>query len=224
MKVHSADMPYLTGEKLSSGKRFKIGGCQRFVSRETILTELVRNKSVLHVGCADHMDEILKKRESNCYLHDLLATSAEKLVGVDTNQEALNTMKSIGMELVYHPDEFPENSSFDYVLIPDVIEHVENVKEFLLDISKYRSKYYVFTTPNAYRLQNRLLFQSELINTDHRYWFSPYTILKCLIDSGYIIEGFYYTDKMYLRSPLKSLIKFLFPICRDGLVITCSRE
>lgn len=82
----------------------------------------------------------------------------------------------------------------------------------------------LLTTPNALRLRNRRLWTAELVNTDHRYWFSPYTLAKSLVDADLSPTSFWYTDvarftRGTLVRPWEVLLKRRFPLCRDGLAV-----
>jgi 2-polyprenyl-3-methyl-5-hydroxy-6-metoxy-1,4-benzoquinol methylase len=209
-------MAYLAGDGIANSHWVKIPK-QPLIARNILLTQLAQGKTVLHIGCADHPELIEKKRQAGNYLHDMLAKVATKVLGCDVNQAALTKMGNLGIQDLYTPDTVP-NIAFDVVLVPDVIEHVPNVQDFLASLRRYKAGQIVITTPNAYRLVNRKLWQQELINTDHRYWFSPYTLSKTVVEAGYTVEAFYYTD-VIARNPLKNLLRRQFPLCRDGLAI-----
>jgi hypothetical protein len=220
MKLDNRTSEYLDGKNLSNGAEFVIDKSALW-SRNDLLQELALDKKVLHYGCADHVALILSKRAAGTYLHDLLHAKAETLVGVDLNVEALNEMKKLDIDNLYHPDDLP-HVKFDIVMIPDVIEHVSDVGTFLSNLRKIDAKHFVFTTPNAYRIRNRLSFRTELINTDHKYWFSPYTLSKCLNDSGFLIKEIFYTDSLSKKQPIRNIIKINYPLSRDGLLAIAS--
>lgn len=55
----------------------------------------------------------------------------------------------------------------------------------------------VITVPNAFSWTNikMALKGRECINTDHRYWFSPYTISKIAYNAGLTPETIMYADQ-----------------------------
>lgn len=222
MNFNKETLAFLRGESISNGHKIKVDW-QKLVSRNTLLVDLCKEKTVLHLGCADHIDLIEKKRKRGNYLHDLIQSSAKKIVGCDVNENALLKMRELGISDLYTPDNLPIQT-YDTVIIPDVIEHIGDVKQFLLSIKKYDASEFVFTTPNAYRLINRKYWQHELINTDHHYWFSPYTLSKILIDANFDIKNIYYTDSFSLFTPIGNLLKFIFPLTRDGLLIVATKN
>lgn len=222
MLIDNTAKDYLLGSKLSNGHKFPVLKSELY-ERNELLVKLVAQKKILHLGCADHIELIAKKRESGRYLHDLLVKSASLVIGADVNQPALDEMRKFGIENLYHVDAIPENVKFDLILVPDVIEHIGDVRQFLASLGKYKCPI-IITTPNAYRLANRFKFKGELVNTDHKYWFSPYTLAKSIYDAGYQIDDYYYTDTLSLRSPIKSILKFIYPLVRDGLVVVFNKR
>jgi hypothetical protein len=82
----------------------------------------------------------------------------------------------------------------------------------------------VLTTPNAFRYQAALqsLRGQEIINSDHRYWFSPYTLAKVMWRAGYrdIRLHAIWAEKPrpMWKGRLKGLIGGAVPAMRDVLV------
>lgn len=208
---------FLSGREFSSGHRFQIGRARR-EGRNDLITRLARGRRVLHVGCADHAPLIEEKRKQGTYLHDALTQVAEHVVGLDTNEAALEDMRRLGLTGLYHPSYLPSDLAFDLIVAADVIEHVGDVDSFLRSLHVHDCEILV-TTPNALRMANRLSWRSELVNTDHRYWFSPYTLSKAIREAGYEVTNVSYTDDFPRRQPLRSALKAKFPLCRDGLAV-----
>ena len=81
---------------------------------------------------------------------------------------------------------FTTTNDWDFVLLGEIIEHVDNPVDFLKSIKdKFKpfSKKIIITAPNAYSYTHVLSYienNVELINSDHRFWFTPYTILKLM--------------------------------------------
>lgn len=208
---------YLSGRTFSNSGEFRIGRTP-LIDRVTLITDLARGKRVMHLGCADHLPLIQQKRADGSYLHDRIADVSQHLVGVDTNAAALGEMRAAGIDNLYLPEDVPADLELDLVVAPDVIEHVGNVEDFL----KYAGSFgcpVLITTPNALRMENRTRFRSELVNTDHRYWFSPYTLARSVVAAGFTIDECYYTGGFAKRTPLRSLARMYFPVSRDGLAI-----
>lgn len=217
MNIDNEVVEYLLGRKISNGYTFQVPAQREMFNRNELLRTLATGKNVLHVGCVDHVELIEKKRQSGQYLHDMLCGSANSVVGVDSNADGIYAMRDLGIPDLYSIDDFPPDLKFDLILIPDVIEHVGNVKDFL-SLWKSHECPIVISTPNAYRLANRLQFRGELVNTDHKYWFSPYTLSRSVWEAGFEVVKYWYVDTSSIRRPFSSLIKYMYPLTRDGIV------
>ena len=102
--------------------------------------------------------------------------------------------RSLGFDNVQQLDIFSaeapaalQHQAPDVVLVPDVIEHLSDPAAFLrrLRLCLPQAQFLV-SVPNGLSLRNacHTLRGREQINTDHRAWFSPFTLLKVLADAG----------------------------------------
>jgi len=219
MKLDPDTLAALDGTSFSSGRRFDLGNRGRAPRRNERLHDLVRGKRVLHVGCCDHLDLIRAKVAQGVYLHQGLCQAASHCVGVDVNATGVALLHELGFAEVYLPQDVPP-AEFDVCLLADVIEHVGDVVSFLRSMRRYRFRELVVVTPNVFRLGN-LVTSGELVNTDHRYWFSPFTLCKVLVDAGYLpvrVE-LCHTDHVSWRGALKARLLDLAPKFRDTLIV-----
>jgi len=105
---------------------------------------------------------------------------------------------------------------FDYVLIPDVIEHLADPLGFLTGLRKHYGDSFqkvLLSVPNAFWVMNfrNATKQVEIVNTDHYLWFSPYTVVKYLYNSGLISHN--YNSKTTTgrgNVTMKSIVNFLY--------------
>jgi 2-polyprenyl-3-methyl-5-hydroxy-6-metoxy-1,4-benzoquinol methylase len=213
---------YLNEAEFSNGAAFTVGSGE-LIPRNELIVRLARGKRVLHVGCADHAPLIEAKRREGRYLHDLIDRAAVSVTGLDVNEDALEEMRRLGIAELYTPATLPADRGFDLVVAADVIEHVHDVDQFLRSLAGYGAPILV-TTPNALRLRNRHLWNAEIVNTDHRYWFSPYTLAKSIVDADLTPTSFWYTDvkgldRGTLVRPWELYLKRRYPLCRDGLAV-----
>jgi 2-polyprenyl-3-methyl-5-hydroxy-6-metoxy-1,4-benzoquinol methylase len=118
---------------------------------------------------------------------------------------------------------------FDYIYIPDVIEHIGNPVDFLESIRdrfKTNVEKIILTTPNAFRWNNFMnSFKTiEVVNTDHRFWFTPFTLSKIVTDAGYEINklGYFEHGSLSRRQVFRKYILNRFPAFRDTLIIEIS--
>ena len=213
---------FLSGTTFSNAHRFELGNAGRAPRRVERLVELCRGQRVLHVGCCDHLDLIRAKVQQGVYLHQNLCSVAARCVGMDISVPGVVLLQEIGFPEVYVPDDVPDDE-YDICLLADVIEHVGNVVSFLQSMRRYRFKRLVVATPNAFRLRN-FLSSGELINTDHRYWFSQYTLCKVLVDAGYTPQRveLCHGDHVSAQGALLARVLDWLPKYRDTLIVESS--
>ena len=220
---------YLEGKKFSTALKyppFDQAGT-RLVARDVLIEELVRGRSVLHIGCCDHIPNIVAKHGQSLLLHQKLRKVTTNLVGVDINEEGIQLLRELGEEDVYTYEEFNDSDfrelRFDICLVPDVIEHVENPSEFIKSIKdNYCFDRLIVTTPNAYALKWAISCSYEKINSDHLCYFSPYTLTKVLHKNGFNRVGQYFTTNPPRYNFLKSIFLKKFPLKRSDLVFVAN--
>jgi len=200
------DIPdYLHGEKFSNGLAIAISHSgEPVIDRFQIIESLCANKNIIHLGCVDHLPLINKKIEQNIWLHARLCKCANRCLGVDINGEGINfIINNLGYNDVIYgnimEDDIEEikNNKWDYLVLGEILEHVDDPCLF---ISRIREKYQgnidriIVTVPNAFSWQNITYTFShrECINTDHRFWFTPYTLAKVLSRANISVEQFYF--------------------------------
>lgn len=209
MTIKDDDLQYLDGSSYLNTFDFKLNiGDEdyRFISKIDYLEQLVQDKKIMHVGCVDHnMESIEKKIKKNKWLHAILDKSSKECLGIDIKEDEIKAIREKFNFDVHALDittkhDVITSRNFDYLLLPDVLEHIGNPVEF---IAKVRENYkenidkLVITVPNGF---NHKTFKQaanniEVINTDHRFWFTPYTIAKVLFDAGFEIEEVLTYDK-----------------------------
>jgi hypothetical protein len=98
-------------------------------------------------------------------------------------------------------DDFPEitDNKWDYAVFGEIIEHIDDPVHFL---KTFRQRFggsvngFIVTVPNIYNKHHfsNMLKYREVINSDHRYWFTPYTISKILVTAGYTPEKIIFSN------------------------------
>ena len=227
MNLDAETLDYLHGRRFSNGRIFDLGNKGPTLRRSDRLLQLVQGLRILHVGCCDHLPLIHEKRARGLYLHENLCRVATQCVGVDTNAEGVALLRSTGFPETYAPDDAPlcsvvdgKEQAYDICLLADVIEHVGNPVEFLAGMKRYRFNRLIVVTPNAFRWRNSLP-GGEAINTDHRFWFTPYTLCKVLVDAGYEPQRaeLCHSDYVRWRGALAANLFGRVPRWRDTLLI-----
>lgn len=213
------DLDFLFGRRFSNGRAFALGNRGRASRRGDRLVELARGRRLLHVGCCDHLPLVREKLAQGIYLHHNLAKVAHRCVGVDTSAEGIALLRSMGFAEVFGPDQVPDDR-YDTCMLADVIEHVGDPVSFLRSMRRYRFTEIVVATPNAFRWRN-ILPGPELINTDHRFWFTPFTLCKVLVDAGYepLAVELCHGDYATWRGAFAARVVDFVPRWRDSLIV-----
>jgi 2-polyprenyl-3-methyl-5-hydroxy-6-metoxy-1,4-benzoquinol methylase len=97
------------------------------------------------------------------------------------------------------PDRLLAAPAWDLLVAGEIVEHLDNPVDFLSRVNRnlrHHCREIVVTVPNAFSLQNFLGARrhEERINSDHRFWFTPYTLAKILTRSGYRPATFEYVN------------------------------
>ena len=221
MKIDTTVLDHLMGKSFSNSFVIRLPE-ERITprSREDAIVSKISGSSVIHMGCADHIDLIDKKIASGKWLHKLITESASKSIGIDNNVEATEYIRKLGFDNVLTADimsnEVSEVSAnnWDWVVFGELLEHIGNPVEFL---STFRVKYghrvnkFLISVPSVYtsaQFRNMKKY-SEVINSDHRFWFTPYTICRVLTDAGYAPDEVSFTNLQSLNLTQLTLRKLL---------------
>jgi len=226
---------YLSGKDFSSGIKIRYyHHDEKLLGRNDFLKGIVKNKNIIHVGFVDHIPLIKKKIDSKKWLHSILTDSSKKCIGVDINEDGVNYVKKeFGIDNVITVDLIKDRvpgilkkDHWNIIILADVIEHINSPVEFLEQIRKKYSPLcdsMLITTPNAFKLGNiiNIFKNSEIINSDHRFWFTPYTLAKIAVASGLKITMF--TLVQHGSLPKKNIFKkYLlnkYPLLRDTIAM-----
>lgn len=194
------DLSYLKGEQFSSIYLFKLKGHSQPVNRMTWLKHTLAGKKVIHFGCVDHLPLIEERRKAHAWLHEEITKVCTRVVGVDIVQDGIDYMNAHGFE-AYNANvvtqEVPDAikaEKWDYLVAGEVLEHIGDPVQFLKAIQAKYGPYtenIIVTVPNAFSYTNfrRALKNTEMINSDHRFWFTGFTLAKVAADAGIKIEG-----------------------------------
>ena len=183
---------------------------------------MLETKKILHIGFADHLDLIDKRMKDGTWFHSHVMNAAKEAFGLDMDCTAVEYIKrSYNVPNIYcgSVENVPKelDKEWDVVLIPEVIEHVDNPVTFLKSVKdNLRFKELVITAPNALSFRNFVRAKSNLeqINSDHRYWFTPYTLAKILT-----ISGFNVVEIRMMERSMPSIKKCRFSIFKTTIVI-----
>jgi len=212
MTFDAGTVDYLKGKKFSNSISVPLPYFESIPNRVEFVTNLARGKRVVHLGCLDHLPLIDDKVARRQWLHKELTEVAAQCLGVDIDEEALQHVKTKhGFTNILLGDftkiRFTEitGQKWDYAILGELLEHIDNPVAYLSDIRKNYSDSIdklIITVPNAWtRTTMRMATQSiEIINSDHRYWFTPYTLAKVLMQAGMMTEEIYFANRVPLST------------------------
>jgi hypothetical protein len=214
MKLDTELFKFLKGEKFSNSLVIDIDR-EKFpsISREDFITSVISGCDVIHLGCSDHVGIINEKIKANKWLHKLITDNSKSCLGIDIDPASIDYLKNIlGYTNVRQgdvtKDSFPEITAkeWDYVVFGELIEHLNNPVEFLESFKNRfgrNIKKFIITVPSVYtkgQTKNIMKYR-EVINSDHRFWFTPYTISKILSAAGYSPETISFANMYPLGTP-----------------------
>jgi hypothetical protein len=145
--------------------------------REKVFKPYLSDKDVLHIGCTDNP---IFNPDTN--LHIKISSITKTLDGMDLDKEGLKTLNNLCKGNYYTSLMECSKNKYDTILVPETIEHVENIGIFLKEINSLNADTYIITGPNAFNEFARNPYYrkdsnfTEAVHPDHNCWFSPYTL------------------------------------------------
>lgn len=174
------------------------------LGRLEVFRYLCEGKRVLHVGCADW--PITDPATS---LHLALEPYCAVLDGLDVHVEALEQLAPYAKGRLFSGFEQVEDR-YDMVLVPEVLEHVPNVAEFMQQLQAVDAECFLISVPDAYQCQTRHFdFVSEsqtfveVVHPDHNVWYTPYTFSNTIQKySDLVVERMWFFNRISLLALL----------------------
>jgi predicted SAM-dependent methyltransferase len=198
--IYSAYGNFLSGKKLDVGRRFHDLSVPKIVDRLEYIHWRCKGKKVLHIGCLDHPEIILERVKDQTWLHGIVSRVAELCVGIDIDSSGcdlvwrelgIKNIQLLDLSKLLEESDLTElrKTQWDLILCPELLEHITNHQQFLQNlhnVSHSKTKLIV-TVPNAFRFANFInaLRGFESINSDHKYWFTFYTLSRMLTAGGW---------------------------------------
>lgn len=173
-------------------------------SRIDVFGKLCQGKRVLHVGCADW--PITNPATS---LHLALEKVCATLDGVDPHAEALEQLAPFTKGRLFSRLE-DVTDSYDLVLVPEVMEHVPNVPEFLEQLQAIDATSFLISVPDAFQCRGRHFDYLdttqtfvEVVHPDHNVWYTPYTFANTIRKySGFTLQKMWFFNRISLLALL----------------------
>jgi hypothetical protein len=170
------------------------------LNRFDVFRQICANRRVLHVGCVDWP---ITSLESS--LHLFLDQHCAALDGFDVHDDAFAVMQPHLKGRLFSSWEQVQDE-YDLVLVPEVLEHVPNVAEFLAAIGRVRAPHVVLTVPDAYQCFRRHFDYDpetktfvEVVHPDHNNWYTPFTLSNTLNKyTDWALKGLWFFNSISL--------------------------
>jgi hypothetical protein len=146
-------------------------------NRFDFFEQMTKNKKVLHFGCTDW--PIFSPSYN---LHIKLSKSAKEIHGFDIDEEGIDNLKKYVDQKYFTDFNQIKNEKYEICLVPETIEHVDDVKTFLISLSSVNADVFYITAPNCFSKEHikRNFYGKnyfiEVVHPDHNCWYSPYTL------------------------------------------------
>lgn len=203
-------------------------------SRDGLILDLCAGKRVLHVGAADSPYSA-EKLASGLLLQVELARVASRLVGIDSDREAVELLRRAGVPDLTHADlESFEDPGLEPELIVfgETLEHLDNPGHGLdVLVGGMRAETrLLISTPNLTSLYNawQAVRRRETVHPDHRVGFT-YGLLKQLCEAhGLELERFWFTfldrERTDWKERLWRRVSRRLPGLSETLLALCRRS
>jgi 2-polyprenyl-3-methyl-5-hydroxy-6-metoxy-1,4-benzoquinol methylase len=159
---------------------------QRLNSRvQDFLSEFVRNKTVLDVGCVDHSASV--ERE-DYWLHKHLARSARSIVGLDILESDAAELRRRGYKVICGDAiTVSLDQTFDVVVTGEIIEHIDNPAAFVSNMARHPNEkgWLVMNTPHPFFF---LHFLESIFSSAERRWNPQHVAWYCRFTLGNLLR------------------------------------
>ena len=155
----------------------------RVDDRMDLFRQHCTGKKVLHVGCTDY-----PIFDSANNLHIQLNSICAQLDGLDLDELGLDELRLVVPGRYFtRTEDITEH--YDVLLVPETIEHVDDLSVFFKALAGIDFDLCLITAPNAFLpTDNGNFFENsgtyltyvEHVHPDHNMWFSPYTLRRCI--------------------------------------------
>jgi 2-polyprenyl-3-methyl-5-hydroxy-6-metoxy-1,4-benzoquinol methylase len=211
--------------------------------RRGFIARACKNRSVLHLGCADWplTGESLK---DGTHLHSLLSKVSNRLFGVDLCEPGLSVLKAHGFVDLIQWDaeclgELRLGSKVDVIVAGEILEHLSNPGLCLEGISSLMVEpecKLIVSVPNAFSIRHFVPFmfrKVELVLPDHTAYYSLNTLSQLVRRYGLqVSEIYHYAEVSRKTSPLKRFAKRVlnatviraFPQVAEGIIAVIQRQ
>lgn len=177
---------------------------------QDVISELVRGKVVLDVGCVQHSAD---NQDSDTWLHRYLVRSAASVLGVDIIQTEVARLSDRGYKVICADAvSLDLDEAFDVITAGEIIEHLDEPGAFLRNMEKHLRDegMLVLTTPNVFFgvhfIESLVMSPYRRWNPEHVAWYCYFTLENLLTRNGFYMDRcVYFTRSRKLRMALRWL-------------------
>ena len=206
--------------------KFEIPRSREGKDRKSELILLLKEynvENIIHVGCCGHYKNLNDYLKNGGWLHGMLCDNFKNVIGTDIDKKSVDYLLERGCKRIYDKDAAYESDALwkelytgfvkdkeTAIIVPEVLEHMEDPLAFLKMIKKsYAGAYIMIDVPNCFGswvLSGAIKSNMEKINSDHKWCFSPYTLLKIVTLAEIEILSLHFCDYSILSKIVKGNI------------------
>ena len=156
------------------------------------IVKICKGKRVLDLGVIDH--DVGYEMKKN-WLHGDIKKVSKNLTGIDIDSTSVDVLKKKGYNVfAMNAERFNLKKKFDVVVAGDLIEHLDNVGNFLESVRNHLSGdgEFILTTPNSLSFANwveLIIFgKIKYINGEHTHWYDENTLRRAIENKGFVIK------------------------------------
>jgi len=191
------------------------------VERVQYLTDISKNKTILHCGAAEGKDTRVGTKNQNKWLHKHLTDNAIEVVGIDISPDDEENIHYCNLENMDDCIAIKSlNYNYDYIIFGEIIEHLFN-PGLVLDNLKMFDGELIITTPNAFSIRKYLyaFINREFVSKTHTCYYSTDTLEYLLNSYGYTITKTLYYGYFGKLGFLQKMFFKIFPKLADGIIL-----
>lgn len=223
---------YLFDKDFSADLHVKYQKTNKIVQKSEYLKSLLSGKKIIDLGFTDHYPLIDERLKNNAWVHANYRNWSSEILGIDIDKKAVEYVKDkFNYNDIYCHDITSDDllqpvldKQWDYLIMSEVLEHIADPSSFL---KKIKANYgnnisrLIITVPNAYGVITlRSVFKNvERINSDHKFWFTPYTLAKVVASAGLEVEEFCLCNSYYKLSFWERLLIKRSPLLHHTLAM-----
>jgi len=200
------------------------------LDRIAFITEAVRGKRTLDIGCVENDADHYTREE---WLHNHVLKSASACLGIDILEAEVESLKQKGYNVRFHDiTKAPLEETFEVIVSGEIVEHIGNIDGLLSNCRRslepggkliLSTPYPWFIGVSFRHTVSSMYFPGSL---EHVTWYDPANFAELATRHGYVFESYAGIEPLPLRGSWKrnafeafagsirrGHIPFLTPLC-----------